>query len=305
MPDPSLIFGRLALYVTLMAGFGLPLFALNFLRGETNTQITRRLLKLSGVTSVIGLLASVFGLWAMVRGMGGGDVATTLTTAHVLLTQTTFGTTWIARVVLLLLAIGVFGFPGTSIQARVLISAMLGAGALATLAWAGHGAMSEGVLARLHLGADIAHLLAAGAWFGALLAFILVARASCTDKTASSVRLLADTSDGFARLGSAIVGILLVSGTINYVLIVGPLLSGLFETTYGRLLLIKLGLFIGMLTLAAANRFRFSPALSQALREGDTAAAASTLQRSLRLESSLAFVVLVLVAGLGALDPSV
>jgi putative copper resistance protein D len=304
MVDPALVFARWTLYVGLMAGFGLPMFALHALRGHAGARVTRRLLQLAAGASVLGLIATIFGMWAMARGMGGGDAAATWAIILTLLTQTTVGTTWILRVMLLLLAVGSARAPVIPVRVRTLLSTVLGAGALATLAWGGHAAMSEGARAWLHLGADVAHLLVAGAWFGALVAFVLVAQHASAEKTAASVRLLADTAQGFARLGSAIVAILLVSGTINYVLIVGPTPSGLIANAYGRLLLVKLGLFAGMLLLATANRFRFAPAVAQALREGDAAGAVATLRRSLRMETGLAFAVLILVAGLGTMDPS-
>ncbi|MCP3050693.1 copper homeostasis membrane protein CopD [Xanthomonas euvesicatoria pv. allii] len=303
MLDPSLVFGRLVLYLSLMAAFGLPMFAWQIVRGHAQSAVAARLLKLSGVGSVLGLLASLFGLWAMVKGMTGGDASSMRATAHILLTQTSVGAAWIVRVVVLLLAAGAAVSPG-SVRFRMCLAATFGAAALATLAWTGHGAMSAGAVAWLHLGADISHLLAAGAWIGALMSFALIARQTSADKTDVSFRLLADTAKGFAQLGSVIVAVLLISGAINYVLVVGPSLSGLVATTYGRVLLIKLGLFAGMLLLAAANRFRITPTLEVALREGGQAAAAATLQRSIRLEAALGFAVLLIVAGLGTMDPS-
>ena len=46
--------------------------------------------------------------------------------------------------------------------------AALAGGILATMAWMGHAAATPGVDGYMHLGADVAHLLAAGAWLGAL-----------------------------------------------------------------------------------------------------------------------------------------
>src|SRR3546814_18790272 len=46
---------------------------------------------------------------------------------------------------------------------------------LATLAWAGHGAMDDGVRGYIHLASDVMHLWAAGAWIGALVAFFMLA----------------------------------------------------------------------------------------------------------------------------------
>jgi putative copper resistance protein D len=99
------------------------------------------------------------------------------------------------------------------------------------------------------------------------------------------------------------VAALVLSGAINYIFIIGPTLSGLIGNLYGRLLLVKLGLFASMLLLAAANRFRLAPALEKARRDEDTAGAVSALKRSLCLEAALVISILGLVAWLGTLDP--
>jgi putative copper resistance protein D len=59
---------------------------------------------------------------------------------------------------------------------------------------------------------------------------------------------------GFAGTGSIAVATLIGTGIINTALLVGSI-EGMVSTTYGRLLLCKLALFIAMLSLAAANRF--------------------------------------------------
>ena len=46
--------------------------------------------------------------------------------------------------------------------------------ALSALAWTGHGAAGEGAIGWAHLLADILHLIAAGAWVGALIGLMLL-----------------------------------------------------------------------------------------------------------------------------------
>ena len=304
MLDPWLIPVRLALYVALALGFGLPVFMLHALRNDVDAAITRRLLRITAVAAVVGIVASGFALWLMARDMASSsDPGVIRETARVLLTQTAVGTTWMIRVVLLALAGGIATLHVAADRVRTAALAMVGAAALATLAWAGHGAMSEGDMAWVHLGADIAHLLAAGVWVGTLVALALIARQASIASDAFPVHLLSRAASGFARLGSVVVAALVASGTINYLLIVGPFVSELTETLYGRILLAKLAVFAVMLALAAANRFRLSPALESALQTGDTLRAITALKRSLWLETALVFGVLALVAGLGMLDP--
>ncbi|HWU71424.1 MAG TPA: copper homeostasis membrane protein CopD [Pseudoxanthomonas sp.] len=306
MPDALLVASRLALYLSLALAFGLPVFVLQAIEGDgSGLPIVRRLARLTGVAALLALAASGLGLWAMARGMSeSGDPAAVRDVAVLLLTQTSVGIAWDIRVVALLFAVGVaflgFGRRPTGIG----VQAMLGGVALATLAWAGHGAMSEGALGWLHLGSDIVHLWVAGAWVGAIVALIVLAFHAAGQEGPETVRLLSGAASGFARFGTVIVIVLVVSGVLNYLLIVGPSLDGLVHGLYGRLLLAKLGAFAGMLVLAAANRFRHAPVLQRALDDGDTSAAIRTLKQSLWAEMGLAVLVLVLVAWLGTLDPT-
>ncbi|WP_061959530.1 copper homeostasis membrane protein CopD, partial [Cupriavidus pauculus] len=174
--------------------------------------------------------------------------------------------------------------------------------ALSTLAWGGHGAMDDGIRRYIHLASDIAHLMAAGAWVGALLAFVLLSRPSSA--TPAKVALLSRTSNGFAQVGTIVVATLVITGAVNYWLIVGPVLPELSLNSYGGLLISKLVLFGTMLALAAANRFHLSPRLEHGVRTGDHAVAVRTLRRSLMFETSAATLILALVASLGILSPA-
>jgi putative copper resistance protein D len=179
----------------------------------------------------------------------------------------------------------------------------LGAVACASFAWMGHGAATAGSPGLLHLAADILHALATGAWIGALVVFFGLLRRSAQD--AGLDRVLYKALHDFSGVGSALVATLVATGLVNSWFLVGPTrLSGLWATPYGQLLSLKLALFAGMLGLAAANRFRHTPALGLALdgpRPRDPALKA--LRRSLAWESGLALAVLGLVAWLGTLAP--
>ena len=72
-----------------------------------------------------------------------------------------------------------------------------------------------------------------------------------------------------------------------------------------RLLALKLLLFAAMLALAAANRWRLTPALEAALidSDADPAMAAAAMRRSLIAELMAGAAILALVAWLGTLDP--
>ncbi len=305
MFDGLLVLSRLALYLGLMLAFGVPVFVLQVLGGQAvASPVARRALRVAGAATLVSLLASATALWAMARAMSAdGDPGAVWAVVRTLLTQTAVGMTWDLRVILLLVSLWLGMAAGITPRTRAAALSLLGAVALATLAWAGHGAMNDGAAGLLHLGADVAHLMVAGAWVGALGTFVLIARSASRDAGRDAVALLSGAATGFARMGTLIVAVLVVSGAINYALIVGPSWSGLIENLYGRLLLVKLGLFAIMLALASVNRFRLAPALEKARQGEEVGSAVSALTRSLYFEASLAVLILCLVAWLGTLNP--
>lgn len=297
---------RFALYVDLALLFGLPLFCLYALHGhERASWIAVRCQVMARAGAIGGILLSLGSLAVMARAMSGAAGYSALQ-SHVvgmIVTGTDFGVAWSVRLVALVLcllaALSARARPGTRLAALVAFAGI----ALATLAWGGHGAMNDGAGRYLHLGADVAHLLAAGAWAGALAAFVLLSLAQPASGP-QAMALLSRTSNGFARIGTIIVATLVLTGAVNYWFIVGPVLPDLTPMSYGGLLAAKLALFVAMLGLAAANRYLLSPRLAQALRAGDQGVAMRALRRSLVLESGAATLVLALVAVLGMLSPA-
>jgi len=296
---------RLALYLDLMVLFGVSLFSLYALGPiDPSSDISRLYARVTEASASAGIVLSIWDVVAMAESMTGATHYSQLT-GHVfdmILTGTAVGAAWLVRIAVLAASL-IVGIAWRRNMRRQRIGlAASGAIALATLAWAGHGAMDDGVRGMLHLAADIAHLLAAGTWVGALVAFVLLSLAARA-RTPDSVQTLSRASNGFAIIGTCIVGMLIATGVVNYVLIAGPTFDALFTTPYGWLLLGKLTLFVLMLALAAGNRYRLSPGLAAALRTGDSTGAVKALHRSLQAETCLAMLILVLVAWLGLLSP--
>jgi putative copper resistance protein D len=181
--------------------------------------------------------------------------------------------------------------------------ATLGTAAMASFAWMGHGAATEGASGWVHLIADVLHSWAAAVWVGALVSFVLLLYSSRRDS--ERLKALHRALHRFSAVGTLLVAVLVVTGLINSWFLVGlDHIAGLWTTEYGRLLLVKIGLFTGMLSLAAANRFRHTPALGANLG-GEHAGGVSLaeLRRSVATEALLGFGVLALVAWFGMLAP--
>ena len=306
MPDMVAIAVRLGLYLDLMLLFGLPMFGLYTLRGaERKSGSVLRFRPVLATIALIGIGLSILGMMVLTASMGGVPIGEIdRATVNIMISATTTGTVWQVRIAALLLML-YFSIVGWRRPTFALTALSITAGlALATLAWTGHGAADEGTLGWVHLGADIIHLLAAGIWIGALCALCLLIFRPAARMAKDHIHLSHRALDGFARVGSIVVGLLILSGLMNSWILIGPSKLGmLFTSLYGVLLLGKLLLFGAMLLLAAANRFFLTPALATALQEGDGSSAVRSLRRSLLIESGCAIAILALVAWLGLLAP--
>ncbi|AHC37201.1 MULTISPECIES: copper homeostasis membrane protein CopD [unclassified Pseudomonas] len=292
MSELSQVALRFALYLDLMLLFGFGLFGLYGLNASQRTLLNFK--RLMGWTAGLGMLLSVASLLSMTQAMSGAsDWQALWPHLQMMLWQTDLGVAWCLRIVALVLA---------GCTTRLLPATVLGGVALVTLVWSGHGVMHEGMLGAWHIISDAAHLLAAGGWVGALAAFgLLLRRALFRDRY--RVEVLAGALAGFERIGAGFVAVLIVTGGVNYLLVVGPNLDGINGSVYAILLGLKLGVFSLMLGLAALNRFHLVPFLQRSLAAGDTAAAGRVLRRSMALEFGAVVLILGLVAWLGTLAP--
>jgi putative copper resistance protein D len=256
-------------------------------------------------TAGLGALLSIAGMVLMVRAMSGEpDVTELRPHLEMMLLETDVGMAWAVRMIALAVA-GLAVIPNSRAPGiSLVIAATAGGIALASQAWSGHGAMDEGNRRYWHFTADILHLLVAGAWLGALLAFGLMAQNRVLQSEVH-IRLLARAVKRFEGVGALIVVIITVTGVVNYLFIVGPRLDGALLSHYGILLALKVLLFAGMLVLAALNRFHLGPLLERSLRESQHHVAARALRRSVVVEMVVAVLIVGLVAWLGTLSPEV
>ncbi|MBV9028271.1 MAG: CopD family protein, partial [Candidatus Eremiobacteraeota bacterium] len=175
---------------------------------------------------------------------------------------------------------------------------------VAALAWAGHGAATEQVpFDALHLPADILHLLAAGAWLGALLPLVLLLVRARRDGDPEALGVAQMATLRFSTLGLTSVGTLIVTGIVNTWFLSGSV-PALLGTLYGQLLLLKIALFAAMIAVAGVNQRRLLPALANI--GGDAAVRLRAIRkvgRNAALEASLGIGVLAIVGIIGILTP--
>jgi putative copper resistance protein D len=192
--------------------------------------------------------------------------------------------------------------PSTRLAATSLACAACLAG---SLAWIGHAGATEGASGGVHLIADVLHLGAAAAWLGGLLALALLLHTARGAADETWTTIARDTTRRFSLMGLISVGTLVATGAVNTWLLLGTL-PALVGTHYGRLLLLKIALFAGMLSLAAINRVRLTPELSKtpdAFTLGPVNAL-RTLERNSLGELALGVTIVFLVGVLGTTTPA-
>lgn len=302
----ALIVVRFALYLDLMLLFGVPLFALYSMPSNRIESGEIAFPVASLALSVAGTVLSIFGVLVLTAIMSDVKLSELdRESVSGLLNGTAIGTACKVRIATLLGAALLSLLPTARRRLRWALQSGAGAVALASLAWTGHGAADEGARGLIHLTADIVHLFAAGVWVGALAGLLLLLGQTCsagsdrTGRVALAHRALAE----FATAGTLAVALIVATGLVNSWFLIGfANIGSLASSQYGRLILLKLIVFAGMIGLAGLNRFKLTPAIAS--RGGALANdALRSIRRSVAVEASLAVIVLGLVASLGTLAP--
>ena len=279
------------------------------MRGQ-RLALHRRMFRIAAWSLAAALTSGIGWLAVQAAAMSGMPIERALNrqTLGEVLNATLFGRVWEIRLGLAV-ALGtmlVLGRRAANERSATILDAcggLLAGALLATLAWAGHAAAEQGVERSVHLSADAAHLLAAGAWLGALppLVFSL---APSRSGGADTLDFAARVTRRFSYLGMASVGTLLLTGIANAWYTVESF-PALFGTGYGRLLLIKLVFFGAMVSLAAVNRLHLSPRLALGSLDGGTGVGAlRELRRNALLETTLGIAALGIVGALGVSVPA-
>ena len=293
MIEAGIIVSRFLHYSAVLVLFGLALFPLYAYsdRVGQNSALSDSLQRSLLWAAVVALLSSLPWLAFTVANMAG-DIGSGLDweTLRPVLHDTTFGHLWLMRDALALLIVGL----SVRARARDWLLAMLAAVLLAGLAGLGHTQQGEGTAGVIHTGADALHLLAAGAWIGGLLALMHTLVHTGGDEEQILAR--------FSGMGYVAVAVLLATGSVNGWYLVGTL-DALVGTPYGQLLLVKLWLFAGMLSLAVANRFWLVPSLAGS-GETDRHNALVRLRRHVIAEETLGLLIIGVVSALGTMEPA-
>lgn len=206
-------------------------------------------------------------------------------------TGTNVGTAWMVQMATaLVLLLALLALPKTLAPA---VTALLGAILLASLSLTGHAAMNSGALGLLQGANNALHLLAGGAWIGALPVLLLLLPL-LRDPARRPDALLALRR--FSNGGHVAVALVIASGFLSTWLITGTVLPWP-SSPYRGLLLIKIALVAAMVVTAIVNRYVIVPRMRADARAG-RALAIGTLT-----EIGLVTLVIGLVGVFGMLEP--
>jgi putative copper resistance protein D len=307
--EAGLVAFRFLHYAALMVLFGVslfPLYAYPSHFGDLPARLDRWLQLTLTTATFVALLSGIFCLLFTVANM-----TDTLSGAFEwnelwsVLSETGFGEVWVARLALIALLLGVAGIRMVSVTRHPdRLTLVLCAGVLASLAGVGHTRVNEGIARLIHMGADGAHLLAAGAWLGGLVALAYILAMACRPSSPDHSLDASNVLLRFSGMGYVAVAVLIGSGLLNSWFLVGSF-ANLARTPYGQLLLVKLCLFAGMLALAALNRYWLLPSLLKENAIGQPAAWLIRLRHHILGEQALGLFVILIVSVLGTMQPAI
>lgn len=255
--------------------------------------IGRRLrwLWIVAAATAVATTAAALPLQAAMIGDGWTDALDPATLRAVLF-ETSVGYAWQGQalgVVLLLLAFA------TPLVVRIAAVAAAAGLATASAALTGHAVMQAGWPGIAHRFNDACHILAGGAWLGALVPLLLVLKALDQPDTR---RQAGAALRNFSFAGHFAVALVLVSGVINTMLVLGRWPTQ-WSSPYQALLAAKIALVAVMTGLAIVNRYHFVPRLTQHRAE-----AIRDIKRATIAEIVLGLVVVCLVSVFGMLEPT-
>ena len=193
--------------------------------------------------------------------------------------------------------------PRTVLGPRLLPLLIPAIALLALPALAGHASVQHPVW--LFLPANLIHVSAMTVWLGGLTALLLCVPAATRQlEGADRTRLLAGTLGRFSPIALGCVVALIATGTIQALCQINAF-SELWNTAYGRAVLVKIGLLLTLIGLGAVNRQRTVPGIDAAARDGSTPGAIGLLlRRTLRAEVAVIATVLIVTGALSGYAPA-
>jgi putative copper resistance protein D len=280
---------------------------------SSQEKVERWLRRVLVVCLLLALVSGFFWLWLAIAGMNGSGPMEALQVElfWMVLWQTTPGHVWMVRLAIaLVLAVTLFVRRRGSERLTPVwwLGAVLATLLTASLAWLGHAGASEGPNQNLQLAGDVVHLVAAGLWPAGLVPLALFLGCYLHgDREPVSLVMAGAATRRFSALSLVAVGLLAISGVVNSYFLVGSFHT-LVASSYGRLLLLKLSLFLAMMVFGAWNLFlakwRLANGSATTHAVDRENAALAVVARNVWIEIVLGTVILLVVGWLGIMPPA-
>ncbi|HTW52621.1 MAG TPA: copper homeostasis membrane protein CopD [Stellaceae bacterium] len=299
------IVARFIHFAATMAAFGIGAFRIYAFAGSpipaqapARAALDRSLTRGAIGAALLALLSAVAIIpFTAAEMTGSGALAFDPATWHAVLFETEFGHVWCWHLGFAVALLVFAALPRQPWQAgAAALAALL---LLASLGLTGHAAMDMGGGATHEIN-QMAHLTAAGLWLGGLVPLGVLLRRAVQPNGAAYVPLARAALPHFSQVGYVAVALLAITGTVNSIMLVGSF-GGFVTTPYGRLLAVKIALFLTMICLALTNRFRLMPRLA---KEETAIVPLRTLSRSVLAEQAIGLAILAVVAVLGTWPPA-
>jgi copper transport protein len=235
-------------------------------------------------------LATVAGVWLQVPYTAGGGIFDVSGSQFRDVLASTYGTAHLIRLGLLvaiaLLLRPLLRSPSESGRADQVLLAVLGAAALVTWPIAGHPSASP--VAAVSVVVDVVHLASMAVWLGGLVMLVGFLLRRANDRELGAILPI------WSRWAALAVSALVLAGTVQALIEVGTL-DALVSTSYGQLILAKVGLLAIVLGVAAYSRHLVLKRIA--------AGRPSLLRRSVGVELGITAIVLALAAVLVQTTP--
>lgn len=292
---------RLFHFASVMVAFGgsaFRLYAVGAIDHELLAVLDARLRRVLLVAAILALLSALLTLPFISSRMAGSPAAALdWKTISTVLLDTSFGRVWRWRLLIAALLVLVCAARRVQPGYRVALSALL----LASLGWVGHAADEQGAVRIGHEINQSVHLLAGGIWLGGLVSLLSVVARAHRWRQHGWFVLLRDALPQFSHMGYVAVVLVALTGIVNSVLLVGSI-GGLTGTVYGRVLLLKVALFLLLVAVAIINRLVLVPRIG---REKKPSTGTTTLLWTVGVEQMLGLAIIAVVSVLGTLPPAI
>jgi putative copper export protein/mono/diheme cytochrome c family protein len=277
----------------LLSLFGTLLFLVVVAPAATTAGAIRTRLLLQRVARGSAACALLAGMaWLIVAGAaiaGTRGIAMTLHALPVVALQTQFGQ-WVLLRLGLLIAVLMLPLAKRLPRAGAIV---LAGAVVAVQPLIGHAGAIGGGLGIELIASEALHLFAAGAWLGGLLPLYVAISILPVEAATAACR-------SFTPIGVSAVVVLAGTAVVQIAEFIGGV-PGLFGTAYGHIALVKIGLFLVLLLLAALNRF----VLTERIAGAAPVTARRHMRRSIAAETVLGGLVVITAGFLASSTPGI